>query len=63
VEAILSGALSGLDGWLPGKVLSAVASGGTHSVGYPHALIMSAFYATAAAVIGVRIFRTRDVAS
>jgi ABC-2 type transport system permease protein len=63
VEAILSGALSGLDGWLPGKVLTAVASGGTHSVGYAHALIISALYAAVAAVICVRIFRTRDVAS
>jgi ABC-2 type transport system permease protein len=63
VETILSGALSGLDGWLPGKVLSAVASGGTDSVGYAHALIISAFYAAAAAIICVRIFQTRDVAS
>lgn len=63
VETILGGAVSGLDGWLPGKVLSALASGGTDSVAYAHALIVSALYALAAAIICVRIFRGRDVAS
>lgn len=63
VETILSEAVSGLDEWLPGEVLSAVASGGTDTVGYAHALIVSAVYAAAAAAICAWMFRTRDVDS
>jgi hypothetical protein len=44
-----------------GTRLSTVAFGGTDSAGYAHTLIITAF--DAAAVICVRIFRTRDVAS
>lgn len=63
IEAILSATVHHADRWLPGQLLSAIASGGTSSVGYSHALLVGLLYVTAAVAGAVVLFRRRDVTS
>jgi ABC-2 type transport system permease protein len=63
VEQILSGTITESARWLPGQVLSAVAQGGTGTVGYAGALGVSFGYIGGAAIAGTLVFCRRDVST
>jgi ABC-type transport system involved in multi-copper enzyme maturation permease subunit len=63
VEQILSGAVTESSQWLPGEVLSAVAQGGTSTVGYAGALGISLVYILLAIATGTLVFCRRDVSA
>jgi ABC-2 type transport system permease protein len=60
-EAIILAIWSGGDRWLPGRLLSAVAHGGTSSTSYSRALLLVVLYALVAAAGTLALFRRRDV--
>jgi hypothetical protein len=61
VEQILQGAVDGAEAWLPGRLLEALAVGGTEQVGYGHAAGILALYLTATAIACALLFKRRDV--
>jgi ABC-type transport system involved in multi-copper enzyme maturation permease subunit len=63
LEGILSGLVEGSIRWLPGALLSTIASGGIAQTSYLRAVILSGIYVTAAALFAAFSFRQRDVAS
>jgi ABC-2 type transport system permease protein len=63
VETILSAAEQHSARFLPGQLLAAIASGGTSTVGYAHALQLGLLYAVAALATAAVLFRRRDVTS
>jgi hypothetical protein len=61
IEQILSSVIDGSDRWLPGSLLTTIASGGTATVALGAALVTTAAYlAVAMGTAGV-LFRRRDV--
>jgi len=63
VEQILASTVTSTAGYLPGQLLSAVAEGGTSTIGYAHSLVGALLYLTLAAGVGIALFVHRDVAS
>jgi hypothetical protein len=61
VETLLAAAAADSARWLPGQLLSAIASGGTGSIGYARALLLGLLYAAAALAVAAVLFRRRDV--
>ena len=61
VEQILASTVKGTAGYLPGQLLSAVAQGGTATIGYAHSLVGMLLYLAVAAGIGATLFLRRDV--
>ncbi len=60
-EAILSASWSSGDRWLPGRLLDAVAQGGSDAASLQHAGVLSLMFAAAAMVVGATLFVRRDV--
>lgn len=63
VENIVAGAVTQSARFLPGQLLSAIAEGGTSSVGYLWALAGSLLLCLAMAGLGAGLFQRRDVTS
>lgn len=63
VENILGAVKASTLQWLPGSQLSTVASGGTPTVDYSHALSLSAIYVSVALLVATFLFTKRDVAN
>ena len=61
IEGILSSVVDGSARWLPGSLLSAVASGGTTTVALGAALVTTAAYLAAAMGAAGVLFKRRDV--
>ncbi len=61
LEHLLQLSWSGAGSWLPGLVFGAVASGGTSSTTYLHAVTTGLVYAVLALVTGTVVFARRDV--
>jgi ABC-2 type transport system permease protein len=61
VEAILEGVADGMNRWLPGELLTALAVGGNDDVGYGAALATLAAYAALAAGWALWAFQRTDV--
>jgi len=60
-EAIINATWSSAQNWLPGQLLSALANGGTSTVGYDHASLWLLIYAIVIAVATATLFARRDV--
>jgi ABC-type transport system involved in multi-copper enzyme maturation permease subunit len=63
VEQILAGLVTETAKWLPGQTLSAVAQGGTSTVGYTGALGVSLVYVIVAMAVGTLVFCRRDISA
>lgn len=63
VENIVGAVKSSTLQWLPGSQLGTVASGGTPTIDYSHALSLSAIYVSVAVVVATFLFAKRDVAN
>ncbi|MGA2837412.1 MAG: ABC transporter permease [Acidimicrobiales bacterium] len=63
VEQILASTVTSTAGYLPGQLLSAVAQGGTSTIGYAHSLVGALLYLALAAGVGIALFVHRDVVS
>ena len=63
VEQILASTVTSTAGYLPGQLLSAVAQGGTSTIGYEHSLVGTLLYLALATGIGITLFIRRDVTS
>jgi ABC-2 type transport system permease protein len=63
VEQILASTVTSTAGYLPGQLLSAVAQGGTSTIGYAHSLVGTLLYVAIAAGVGITLFVRRDVVS
>jgi len=61
VESILAGAIDGADAVRPGRLLTAIAAGGTGDVGYGQAVATFAVWALLLAAIAGWAFRIRDM--
>jgi ABC-2 type transport system permease protein len=61
VENIVGRIVPGTNNWLPGQLLSAVGQGGTATIGFGRALLVSAIYLAAVAVVTIYAFVRRDV--
>ncbi|MEV4416662.1 hypothetical protein [Catellatospora sp. NPDC049609] len=61
VETIIVGTVDGSSRWLPGQLLSAVASHGTAEVGFAAALVTAAGYLVVAAAAATVSFARRDI--
>ena len=63
VENILAATISGSERWLPGRLLSAIATHGTGTISFTHALAVGGVYALVAAVLAAVTFARADVTS
>ena len=63
VEQILASTVTSTAGYLPGELLSAVAQGGTSTIGYAHSLVGTLLYLATAAGIAITLSVRRDVTS
>ena len=63
LEHLIQLSWSGAGSWLPGLVFDAVASGGTTTTTYPHALVTALAYATLALTAGTVVFVRRDIST
>ena len=63
VEQILASTVTSTAGYLPGQLLSAVAQGGTSTIGYAHSLVGALLFLAVAATAGSVLFIRRDVTS
>ncbi len=63
VEALLTATVHDSGRWLPGQLLSAIAAGGTTSIGFGRGLLVGLLYAAAALATAAMVFRRRDVTS
>ena len=61
LEAVITAAAADLAEWLPGTTISALANGGTATLGYQGALGLGLAYVAVAAVITLVVFRRRDI--
>jgi ABC-2 type transport system permease protein len=61
VESVFKLVASGVAPWLPGSVLSALASGGTAEVAYGSAVILGAAYAAVGLAAATLAFSRRDI--
>ena len=63
IEGILGSVISGADRWLPGSLLTTIASGGTTTVALGAALVTVAAYLAGAMGVAGALFQRRDVAA
>jgi len=63
VENIVGALKSSTLNWLPGNQLGTIATGGSPTVSYSHALSLSAIYVSVALVIATVLFTKRDVSN
>jgi ABC-2 type transport system permease protein len=63
VEAILSSTIGGIDRFLPGQLLQALAAGGSHSLPYSTATLTLLVYGAIAVAVAGALFARRDVTS
>jgi ABC-2 type transport system permease protein len=63
VENIVGALKSSTLNWLPGNQFGTIASGGSQTVSYSHALSLSAIYVSVALVIATVLFTKRDVSN
>ena len=61
VENIIVRIVPGIEQWLPGESLVAVASAGAEGVGYAHGLILGAAYVIVAIAAAMAVFLRNDV--
>lgn len=62
-ELILTSVWSGAADWLPGQLLSTLASGGTATTPYLQALVVGLWYVGIAGTVATGLFARRDVAA
>jgi ABC-2 type transport system permease protein len=63
VENMIGLVAEGATDWMPGGVLTALAGGGTATIGYLTALALAATYAASAMTLAALTVRTRDIVS
>ena len=63
IENIIGAVKPSTLSWLPGSQLSVIASGGSETVSYSHALSLGATYVGVGAIIATILFWRRDVAN
>lgn len=61
IDMTISNAVDGAEPWLPGRILQALASGGTQDIAYDRALTTALIAAALATIGSMVIFRHRDV--
>jgi ABC-type transport system involved in multi-copper enzyme maturation permease subunit len=61
VENILSAVIGGIDKWLPGELLAAIAAHGSSDISFGRALLVGGLYTLAIAVAATVTFVRRDV--
>jgi hypothetical protein len=61
IENIVTRIVPGVQPWLPGQSITAVASGGAEGVSYGHGLILGAVYIVAAVTAAMVVFLRSDV--
>ena len=61
IESVFKLVASGASHWLPGSILTALASGGTADVAYGSAVILGAAYAAVGLASATLAFRRRDI--
>lgn len=61
IEGILGSVVDGANRWLPGSLLSAIASGGTTTIALGAALVTAAAYLAVAMGVAGALFQRRDV--
>jgi len=61
IEGILGSVIDGADRWLPGSLLTAIASGGTTTTALGAAVVTTATYLAVAMSVAAVLFRRRDV--
>ena len=63
VENILIAVKASLGKWMPGNLMSTIATGGTSNVSYTHAISFTAIYLVVGTVIVTTLFKRRDVSN
>jgi len=63
VENILIAVKASLGKWMPGNLMSTIATGGTSEVSYTHAISFTAIYLVVGALIVSTLFKRRDVSN
>ena len=63
VENILIAVKVSLGKWMPGNLMSTIATGGTTEVSYTHAISVTAIYLGVGTVIVATLFKRRDVSN
>ena len=63
VENILIAVKASLGKWMPGNLMSTIATGGTSNVSYTHAISFTAMYLVVGTVIVTTLFKRRDVSN
>jgi hypothetical protein len=63
VENILIAVKASFGKWMPGNLMSTIATGGTAEVSYTHAVSFTAIYLLVGAVIVATLFKRRDVSN
>lgn len=63
VENILIAVKSSLEKWMPGSLMSNIATGGDTDISYTHSISMVAIYLSISTAISVTLFRRRDVSN
>lgn len=63
VENILIAVKSSLGKWMPGSLISTIATGGTSDISYSHAITFVAIYLVISSAIVIMLFKKRDVSN
>lgn len=63
VENILVAVKSSLGNWMPGSLISNIATGGTAEISYTHSITMVAIYLSVSTLIVITLFKRRDVSN
>ena len=63
VENILIAVKASLGKWMPGNLMSTIATGGTSNISYTHAISFTAIYLVVGTVIVATLFKRRDVSN
>lgn len=61
VESVITRVVASTGSWLPGTLLESVGQGGTATVGFSHALILSVVYLVAVGIVTTIVFTRKDV--
>ena len=62
-ENILIAVKSSLGNWMPGSLMSTIATGGSPDISYSHSISMVAIYLLVSTVIVITLFKKRDVSN
>ena len=63
VENILIAVKSSLGNWMPGSLMSTIATGGSPDISYSHSISMVAIYLLVSTAIVITLFKKRDVSN